>query len=366
VIALLKRGLDAWRGSGPYAVTVPPMDGALRPNQAIEEAPALLEIAAPDNLVHDGSRLLFSSGAVVCRLMVDGAAARAEPFAGFDRPVAALALHPSGAAAIGLDGGQILLRGGRHDGAALTKLNDRAILCPTALLFVDEDTLLVALGSQRNGPGQWKTDLMQRNASGSVWRVDLASGQATCLADRLAYPYGLLPARDGSVIVSESWRSQLIRVRPGHKPETVLNDITGYPARLASAAGGGEAWLAVFAPRNQLVEFVLRERDYRDQMMREVDPQFWIAPSLSATQSFLEPMQVGGLKQLGILKPWAPTRSYGLLIRLDGEGEPQDSFHSRADGQRHGITSCVEVGGRLLATSNGGNVIVSIPLAAQA
>ena len=57
-------------------------------------------------------------------------------------------------------------------------------------------------------------------------------------------------------------------------------------------------------------------------------------------------MQGGGLKQLGILKPWAPTRSYGLVVRRDAEGEPRASFHSRADGRRHGITSCVEADGR--------------------
>jgi hypothetical protein len=75
-------------------------------------------------------------------------------------------------------------------------------------------------------------------------------------------------------------------------------------------------------------------------------------------------MQVGELKQLGILKPWAPARSYGLVVRLDGEQEPQSSLHSRADGRRHGITSCVEIGSRLLATSKGGDAIVSIPLEA--
>ncbi|HEY1721616.1 MAG TPA: hypothetical protein VGG27_10255 [Magnetospirillaceae bacterium] len=360
MIALVKRAFDAWRGSGPSAVTVPPMDGALRPNQAIEEAPVLLEIAAPDNLVHDGTRLLFSSGSTVYAMKATGT----ESVAAFDRPVSALALHPGGAMAIGLEGRGLELRGGQHDGKVITELGGRPVLCPTALLFTDENTLLVALGSQQNAPERWKHDLMQRNASGSVWQVDLTNGKATCFADRLAYPYGLLAAGDGGVVVSESWRNQLIRIHPNRKPKVELSDISGYPARLAPTADGAGSWLAVFAPRSQLLEFVLHEPDYCDQMIQEIDPQFWIAPSLSATQSFLEPMQLGGLKQLGILKPWAPTRSYGLVVNLDGAFEPQVSFHSRADGRRHGITSCVEVSGRLLATSKGGNAIVSIPLAA--
>jgi hypothetical protein len=341
------------------------MDGALHPNQAIEEAPVLLAVAAPDNLVHDGARLLFSSGGAVQSLKTDGVSASAEPFAAFEHPVTALALHPGGGVAVGLDDGRILVRGGRHDGMVLTELGGRATVCPTALLLADENTLLVALGSQQNAPQKWKHDLMQRNASGSVWRVDLDNGQATCLADRLAYPYGLLLTRDGGITVSESWCHQLVRLQPSAKPKIQLTDITGYPARLAPAADGTGSWLSVFAPRSQLVAFVLRDRDYCNQMMREIEPELWIAPSLSATQSFLEPMQLGGLKQLGMLKPWAPTRSYGLVVRLDGAYEPQSSFHSRADGQRHGITSCVEVNGRLLTTSKGGHAIMSIPLAAE-
>ena len=75
VISAFKRAIDAWRGRGAYAVTVPPMDGALRPNQVIEEAPVVLEVAAPDNLVHDGARLLFSSAGQVYVLETDGISA---------------------------------------------------------------------------------------------------------------------------------------------------------------------------------------------------------------------------------------------------------------------------------------------------
>ncbi|HLH48785.1 MAG TPA: hypothetical protein VKV96_05550, partial [Roseiarcus sp.] len=268
-----------------------------------------------------------------------------------------------GRVAIGTNDGRIVLRGDRSDGKVLTRIADRPIVCPTALLFADADTLLIALGSQQNAPERWKNDLMQRNASGSVWRLNLATGETTCLADQLAYPYGLLLTRGGkSIIVSESWRNRLVRIEIGAPLQTARADIAGYPARLAPAADGVGAWLAVFAPRSQLIEFTLRERDYCRQMMREIEPEHWIAPSLTPMRSFLEPMQLGGLKQLGRLKPWSPSRSYGLAVRLDGEQEPKASFHSRADGRRHGVTSCVEVDGRLLATSKGGDVIVSIPI----
>lgn len=361
MIAGLRRLIQSWRGEGAGSATVPPMDGVLSPNQAIEEAPVLVTAEAPDNLASDGRRILFSTGPTVMVLTTDGATASAQDFARFEQPVSALALHGDGTVAIGMPG-QVLLRGGTHDGKVLTLAGDRRMMCPTALLFADANTLLVALGSQQNEAEAWKHDLMQRNSSGSVWRVDLGSGAATCLADRLAWPNGLLLGRDGSLTVSESWRNRLVKVRSGERPAILPADITGYPARLAPTADGAGSWLAVFAPRSQLIEFVLREADYRKSMMAELDPQFWIAPSLSPPQSFLEPMQFGGLKQLGQLKAWAPTRSYGLVVRIDGESDPQESFHSRADGRRHGITSCLEMNGRLLATAKGGNAIVSIPL----
>lgn len=361
MISAVRSLFDRWRGSGDHAATVPPMDGVLGPNQAIEESPLLLEADAPDNLASDGTRMMFSSGPAVLGLCVDGPSAAAEPIAGFDHLVSALALHADAGMAVGLEGGGVQVRGGRHDGKTIASVGDRSAACPTALLFADADTLFVALGSQQNAPSMWRHDLMQKNAGGSVWRCNLATGETDCLADGLAWSGGLLLGRDGGLTVSESWRNRLVELRPGTRPSVVLADIAGYPGRLSPASGGG-AWLSVFAPRSQLVEFVLREDDYRTSMLAEIEPEYWVAPSLSVAHSFLEPMQLGGLKQLGILKPWAPTRSYGLVIGLDERNGPVTSFHSRADGRRHGITSALEEGGRLILTSKGGNAIVSVPL----
>jgi hypothetical protein len=104
----------------------------------------------------------------------------------------------------------------------------------------------------------------------------------------------------------------------------------------------------------------LREPQFRQRMMREIDPRFWVAPSLHYARDYREPLQAGAIKQLGELKPWAPSRSYGLIVGLDPDFTPARSFHSRADGKRHGITSCLERGDRLLLTSKGGNAILSL------
>jgi hypothetical protein len=139
----------------------------------------------------------------------------------------------------------------------------------------------------------------------------------------------------------------------------VLEDLPGYPWRIAPASGGGW-WLTCFAMRTQLVEFVLRETAFRKRMLREIDPRWWIAPSLRSGTSFLEPLQLAHLKTMGVVKPWAPPRSYGLVIRLDERGVPAGSLHSRFDGVHHGIVSAVEHDGALYLLSKGSGRVLRV------
>ncbi len=355
----LRRALDRFRGAGDAAITLPPMDGAIRPNQAIEMAEVVLEIDRPDNLAFDGRRVIFSSGAAVLVLDPAQAVAEAETVATFESEVTCLAADCDGNLAVGLDDGTILFGAGSREVQRISDPGGRPS-CPTALLL-NESALIVSHGSKERSPLAWKHDLMERNASGSVWRIDLVTGTPTRLSDGLAFPYGVVLDSGGNLAVAESWRHRIIAVprTSDGAPLPLLDHLPGYPARLSPAAGGGY-WLCIFAPRSRLVEFVLRERDFCADMFREVEPDYWVAPSLSSGRSFLEPLQGGAIKQLGILKPWAPSRSYGLLIRLDANFHPIASFHSRADGTRHGVTSCVDVGGRVLAACKGGNVIVAL------
>ena len=93
----------------------------------------------------------------------------------------------------------------------------------------------------------------------------------------------------------------------------------------------------MFAPRNRLVEFVLQEDDYRSDMLAEVPPDHWIAPALSSRRSFLEPLQCGAIKTMGVHKPWSPSRSYGLVVRLDAQYAPavQPAQPRRRHAARH-------------------------------
>lgn len=345
--------LSSWRdrflGRGEASVTVPPLDGALKPNNLLEEAPAAFSAPEPDNLVLLGDRALYSSGVrVLC--------GQEELLAALS-PVTAMAASRAGVLAVAsvAEGVQFFDASMRPFGRAVDTLKG-----VTAMTFLDDGALVVCVGAAERPTSEWQRDLLTHGRSGSIWRIAVENGEKTRIAAGLAFPNGVLGDGAGNLIVSESWRKRLIRIpAKGGAAAQVLEDLPGYPARLAPSERGGY-WLCVFAPRSQLIEFVLREPKYRAAMMAEVDPRYWIAPTLRSGVSFREPMQGGALKQMGILKPWAPTRSYGLAIELNRDFQPVRSLHSRAGGRRHGITSALDHGGRLWLTSKGGDAVIAL------
>lgn len=362
MIAATRRMLDRLWGSGEAAVTLPPMDGALRPNRKLEEATALAATAAPDNLALTGSQVVFTSANTL--FSIDAQSGMVEQVQVLAETITGLASAPDGGLALGLADGSISFRGGAFDGRVIATSRDTPF-GPTALAFDGDRTLYACIGSTANGPDEWKRDLMERRSCGHVLRFDLATSSAPVrIAGDLGWPNGIIATGAGEVIVAESWKHRLLSIEADGRRRTVLDDLPGYPARLTGAAGGAGYWLTVFAPRTQLVEFILREPGYRSRMMREVEPEYWMAPSLHAPRSFLEPLQGGAVKQLGILKPWSPSRSSGLVIRLDQNCQAVSSLHSRADGLRHGVTSCLDLGGRLLVASKGGNALLVVDVEA--
>ncbi|MCB1418607.1 MAG: hypothetical protein KDJ74_06255, partial [Notoacmeibacter sp.] len=68
------------------------------------------------------------------------------------------------------------------------------------------------------------------------------------------------------------------------------------------------------------------------------------------------------IKQMGVLKPWAPPRSYGLVIRLAADGRITSALHSRVDGRNHGIVAAAEAGGELFCLSAGADAVLKAPL----
>lgn len=348
------RLLDPFRGK---AVTIPPFDGAFKPNNRLEEAPVVARLGAPDSLAVLDGHLVAASGTKLVRV----AGGVADVLRDFERPITAMTGLADGGLAVALGDGTIVLVGGARDGRIVTGAKSHGASSITALAAQGPDVLLVAIGSAVRSAGDWVVALMEGGATGTVLRIDLETGEVARLADGLAWPFGILVEADHSILVAEAFRHRLVRVSPDGRGgvEPVLSKLPGYPARLSGTADGG-ALLALFAPRNRLVEFVLQEPGYRAEMMRSVERPYWIAPALSAQEAFLEPLQCGGVRTMGIHKPWSPSRSYGLVVKLDPALQPVASWHSRADGRRHGVTHAIEHEGRLLAAAKGGDVVVEL------
>jgi hypothetical protein len=344
-------------------LSVPAMDGVFKPNTLLDAAERVLELPGTDNLCAGPDRIYCSSADVL--FGVDAEAGHAEPIRRFGGPVTMVAASASGRLAVGAEGTGLEL----FEKGAWRRLDLPAdcASCVTAGVFAGDDDLYLAIGSRRHRASAWKRDLMSRGSTGALVRCRVSSGSHGFLEEDLAFPYGLAVIAEGRLAVSESWRHRIltIRMQRNSAPEVAIADLPAYPARLAPASDGG-FWLALFAPRRQLTEFVLGEDDYRREMMATIPPEAWIGPDFSDHGGEEHPLQAGSVRQMGIMKPWAPSRSYGLVVRLDRDLKPLASFHSRADGRMHGIASVVEFGGRLYAASRGNGTLLRLDIGSGA
>lgn len=356
MIAALRGFIDNIRGTGEAALTIPSLDGAFKPNMGLDNAEVLVKWhAPPDNIAMVGEFLYFSSGGALLR---ESSSGEVEVVAEGDAVVTAIGATPEGV---------IVARSGR--GMEFYGREGKRVHFPgpdpsegdiSALAVLSDGRVAVAIGSRLHLAAEWRRDFMQRGRSGSIWVCDPAVGTRQ-VADGLAYPFGIASDPEGSLLISIAWDCRLVKIDPHGRQTTVLNNLPGYPSRIVPASGGGY-WLALFALRNQLVEFVLRERGYRERMMQEIEPRHWVCPALSPADSPLDVMQEGAQKIGGSIKPWAPSLSYGLIARIGADLLPDYSWHSRANGGRHGITSLCEHDGRVLATSRGGGVVIGLAI----
>ena len=350
---------------------IPTLDGAYVPNNRLEELPAIgPDLVRPDDVAVGAQGEVFVSS--LNRLLrLSGPDLREQSVvATFEAPITALTRQSDATLAVAINGAGVRRIGA--DGSVAASVEEAGgtrLRCVTAIA---EDPLhgglYLAVGSTRHDAEDWVVDLMECNRAGMLAYWPRGAATAEVLQSNLAYPNGLEVTDGGqSVLFTESWAHTLLRYRRGNNgrgsTELLIDNMPGYPARIAPASRGGH-WLALFALRTQLIELVLREPEFRREMMRCVDPELWIRPALRATGSYLEPLQGGGIKKLGIRKPWAPPRAYGLVVRLNADCEPMFSLHSRVDGRNHGVMAAREIGNRLVIAVKGNDCLLADDLAA--
>jgi sugar lactone lactonase YvrE len=357
MIGALGQFKDRLLGRGEASITIPIFDGALKPNRILEDAAVVAQVPAAEDLATDGASLFIAEGTRILRLAGD----KTEEVVRLPGRITALAVLPGGGFAVAIDGREVRIAGDGSNGRRWDKAGGKAFVAVNAISARRNGKLLVTDGSAVHPYDRWQHDLMSRGRSGRLLEIDPGDGQARELATNLAYAFGACEVGNGTW-VCESWQHRIMACETGKAPSAVLDHLPGYPSRMTPAADGG-FWLTAFAGRTQLVEFVLRERKFCNRMMAEVDPRFWIAPALSSGHSFLEPLQGAGVKMRGVLKPWAPPRSYGLVVKLAADGTIQYSFHSRLDGIHHGAVAAVECGAALFVLSKGSGRLIKLPIA---
>lgn len=343
-------------GGRKSTLSIPILDGALKPNNLLEEAPVFAEREGLEDLALAPDGALYAAcGRGVFRVSGEDSF---EPVAAFDRDVTALAIGSDGAIAVGL-GNSVRLRAGTAAESGIDACDGRALTAVNALHACADGSLLISDGSATWPYPEWSRDLLEKGRSGRLLRHDPRSGKTTALATQLGYCFGVFADAHGYAVVSEAWKHQVTGLSDDGTRQVVLPALPGYPARMAPAVGGG-FWLSVFACRTQLVEFVLGEDDYRHEMMRSIEPRYWVAPALASGNDFLEPLQGGGVKQMGILKPWAPPRSYGLLLRVGDDFIPKYALHSRVGGRHHGVVAAVQRADELYVLAKGAGRILRL------
>ncbi|MEB8386612.1 hypothetical protein OO012_05160 [Rhodobacteraceae bacterium KMM 6894] len=337
---------------------IPPLDGAMRPNSELDDVETIARFDVPPvGLTSDGV------GGVYCAvgnvIMKRNDAGLFEDFEGLDGEISALAADGQNGLVAGVVGKGVRYIGGSAAGTEWTHAGGKSILHPTAIGIAPDGSIWVAEGSQQNAPKDIIRDLLEHGNSGRIIKCS-ASGETKVITQGLAYPSGLVCQSDGSVLVTEAWKHRLLRFRDdGRAPEVVVPNFAGYPGHLSTGIDDGFL-LCFFAMRTHLIEFLLEEDTYRKNMIDHVPPEYWVAPSLDCNETLLTPLQFGRIKVHGETKAWAPPRSYGLVAHFDSEAIATDSYHSRTNGETHGITSSCFANGELLATCHAQKSIVRI------
>ena len=344
---------------------IPPLDGALSPNDRLDACTPLGDpLPGLDDVVaaRDGS-VYVSAGKKVLKLGGSRLADRSL-VAEFEGEAGGLAIHPDGRLLVCVAGrGLAALNPANPNPRWLESADGRGFAGLTSVTSAPDGRIFVVEGSTGRRPDQWRHDLIEKRSNGRLVACSSALDGAEVLLSDLPYPYGVAVSADGKELwLTEAWAHRLTRFAltgDGIGPrEVVAPNLPGYPARLHLDAHGG-FFLGLFARRTHLIEFVLKEDDFRKEMVETVAPDYWIAPAFAGGSDCLEPMQIGAVKALGIQKPWAPPRSYGLLVHLDGDGNVTDSLHSRAGGRFHGVTgACDTQYGVLIAARGAGRLLL--------
>lgn len=336
--------------------SIPPLEAGFRPNRRLDEGEVLgsFDPGALDDVVVAGESLVIGVGTELLRRTPGG---EFTTLVGLPGPVTSMA-RADEALVVAVSGTGLVLT--RPDRAIEILCDDvRVQENVTAITSAPDGSLLVCIGSTQTT--DWRWSLVRKGHDGLLLRV--AGGEVEVLDQALAWPSGVaLDGEDGFLLsLSLGWRIERRSLALPSRGTTMLKNLPGYPGRITRCPDGNGWWVAMPYMRNRATEFLLEDSELTQAMVDGMEPDAWLVPALGTTNVYRAPLQVGQIRVLGEVKPWAPPRSYGLVFRLDRRGHVLGSAHSRSDGHTHGVTGvAVAADGAVVLACAGSGVVVRL------
>ncbi len=340
--------------------SLPPMEAGLRPDSRLDDAVLLTEPGGfePECVAVLGEDVYFSHGSALYRF----GGSTPDRFVELGGEVTALVSDrraPAGAELVASVVGRGVVRVAASGTVSEVSTDARLRSGLTDLCIAEDGRIFATQGSASTPFDQVIDAQVRADASGMVLEI---SPSVRVVADRLPWPSGVGSSdSDGLIVALANAHSIIAMATDGRRRSTVQDNLPFYPGRLTRASDGG-LWLAVPYVRNRATELILDEPELRAEMVAGIARSEWLVPRLRSETPHTDALQMGQLRMLGVLKPWAPPRSYGLIAHLDVHGRFDRSAHSRPDGRNHGVTHVVEHDGRAIMAMRGRRAVASIEI----
>ncbi|NHN60801.1 MULTISPECIES: SMP-30/gluconolactonase/LRE family protein [Halorussus] len=324
----------AWRPPDP-----PDLRGALAQNRALTGSETVVTCEGPEDVAFDDEGRLYTGVAdgtvrrTVDPVDADATDAALEVFARtggrplaleFDGDDLLVCAEDAGLVSVGPDGDVETLA---------TRAGGRSIAYADDLHVADDGTVYFSDATVHD---QYQDELFELRDTGRLLAYHPDEGETTVELDGLGFANGVAPGPDGdSLLVTETSRYRVTRYwhrgdREGES-EYFAENLPGFPDNV-DAAGDGSYWVAIPALRDETIDRIHRHP--------------WVVRQLGKLpESVLG--QVAG-------------EPYGLVLRLDADGDVVESLHDPTGGV-FGVTSATPRDGALYLGTLFGNRVVRYP-----
>ena len=202
MLNFVKDRIDYFFGRGKHSIFVPVMDGALKPNEFLDNVKVIHKEEDIDNLVINRSTILFSGKSSLFSM---ASMKKPKKIKSFSSDIIAMALNSSGSKiAVALADETVVILNSK----TLKEVFTFKEKCVTSMCF-QQDTLVYTTGSKNFSATQWQHDLLSNGSSGTVSANQLDGSDSKVILTELAWPTGLTFTGDSTFCISESWKHRI-------------------------------------------------------------------------------------------------------------------------------------------------------------